>query len=92
MSAIDRLMRSMSLDLTNRSSRNSRIHLPESMLVALFSQSQADLRIHEEWPHGTAGTMLKEISNSLLSATANLSMEKAEIQRIGSWQDPLPRS
>jgi hypothetical protein len=40
MSAIDRLMRSMSLDLTNRSSRNSRIHFPESMLVALFSQSQ----------------------------------------------------
>jgi hypothetical protein len=33
----------MSLDLTKRSSRNSRIHLPESMLVAVTSQSQTIL-------------------------------------------------
>ena len=49
MSAIDRLMRSMSLDLTKRSSRNSRIHLPESMLVALISRLNRGFRGFMKW-------------------------------------------
>ena len=51
MSAIERLMRSMSLDLTKRSSRNSRIHLPESMLVAVISCLNRYSRLHEVAPH-----------------------------------------